>query len=227
MDFSVILPTKNNIPGLMGLITSFIDKAKDKDCVEFLIAPDIGDPQLNDIKESVKGYPVKVYETHPTDNFNRDYWNWMTFKSHGDRVWCMNDDVVMLTQDWDEIIRQKTKDRNFYLVDTHDSTHDQGGMAFPRFPLISRKAIDTVGFLLYPQVRTYPGDKVVYDLYKRMDLVIECLEVELRHDWIPSTDLSKSKMFKIFQEDIANGVFPVNAFVQVYQLKEAIKNAGR
>jgi len=226
MDFSIVLPTKGNIPGLMGLITSFMDTAKIKDTIEFVIAPDINDPELYKIKELVKPYPVKVFETHPTDNFNRDYFNWLTFKSCGDRVWCMNDDVAMLTQDWDEIIREKTKDKKYYLVDTHDSTHEQGGIAFPRFPLISRKAVDVVGFLMYPQVRTYPGDRVIYDLYNRMGLVIDCLEVELRHDWIDSADISKTKMFRIFQEDIKNGVFPVNAVVQVYQLKEALKNEG-
>ena len=140
-DFSLVLPTRNNVDGLMLLITSFIDKAKNKDCVEFLIAPDIDDPQLDLIKESVKDYPVKVFETHPTENFNRDYFNWLAWKSSGKNIWCINDDAVMETENWDEIILDKIGDKEIYLIDTWDSTHEHEEHSFPRFPLIARKAM--------------------------------------------------------------------------------------
>jgi len=223
MDFSLVLPTKGNLPGLLNLVTSFIDKAKDKDCIEFLIAVDMDDPELYKLEESVKGYPVKVFRTYPTDNFNRDYFNWLTWKSCGKSIWCMNDDVVMTTQDWDEIIREKIHGKEFYFVDTWDTTHEQGGISFPRFPLISRASVDVIGFLMYPQVRTYPADRVIYDLYRRLDLIVPCHEVKLQHDWVESTDPSKSKMLRIFMEDVHNGVFPVNAIIEMYKMTIAMK----
>ena len=161
MNFSLVLPTRGNISGLVDFINSFIDTAKYKDKIEFLIAPDIDDPELPKIKEAVKNYPVRVYETHPTDYFARDYFNWLAFKSKGKNVWNLNDDVVMETQDWDKIILDKIGDREIYLVDIWDSTHEHGGTSFPRFSLISRKAIDTVGFFLFPQVRIHPADKII------------------------------------------------------------------
>lgn len=223
IDYSIVLPTRNNIDGLKSMVSSFLNKAKNPSKVEFVIAPDINDPQLEDIKKAMQYLPVRIYETHPTDNFNRDYFNWLTWKSCGRNVWCMNDDVVMETQDWDSIINDKIVDRSIYLVDTWDSTHTHEGVSFPRFPLISRKAIDTVGFLMYPQVRTYPADRVIWELYKLVGATIECHEVKLTHNHIAHDgNESKSRMYRIFQEDIKNGIFPVNAFIQNYQLKKAM-----
>jgi len=220
IDFSLVLPTRGNITGLTRMITSFLDKAKNKDCVEFVIAPDLDDPELNLIKESVKPYPVKVFETHPTDNFCRDYFNWLTWKSSGKSVWCMNDDVEMETQDWDEIVRDKIKDKRFYLVDILDSTHEEGGVSYPRFPLISRASIDVIGFTFYPQVRMYPADRIIYELYKNLDLIVPCHEVQLRHDWIPVSDKSKSLLMRFYDEDNRNGVYPINLLPEMNKLRD-------
>jgi hypothetical protein len=221
-DFSFVFPTRNNIPGLLTFIKSCIDTADNKTKLEFCIVPDIDDPQLPEIKEAVKGYPVRVYETHPTDNFNRDYFNWVTWKTVGRNVWCINDDAVMLTQGWDTIINEKTKGKSLYLIDTWDSTHEHEGISFPRFPLVSRDAIDTVGFLMFPQVRTYPADRVLYDFYNMLGIVIDCTEVKIQHNHIDSGDPSKSKMYRIFREDCANKVFPVNCYVEHYKMKSKL-----
>ena len=227
-DFSFVLPTRGNLAELMGFITSLVDTVKDKDCFEILLAPDIDDPELERMKGMVKGYPVRVYETHPTDNFNRDYFNFLTYKAVGKNIWCINDDVVMQTKHWDEIILNKIKVVNeekklngVYLVDTFDSTHEQGGNSFPRFPLISKKAVDAIGFLMFPQVRTWPADKVIYLLYACLDAVVPCHEVKIQHNWTGNNDPEKSIIIQSFKGDIENGVFPVDAYVQVYQLRKA------
>ena len=218
-DFSFVLPTRNNLDGLIKFIKSCIDKADNKDCLEFCIVPDIDDPQLPEIKESVKDYPVRVYETHPTDNFNRDYFNWVTWKTKGRNIWCINDDAIMQTKGWDTIINEKTKDKSLYLVDTWDSTHQHEGFSFPRFPLISMDAVKTIGFLMFPSARTYPADRVIWEFYKRLGLTIECHNVKVLHNHIDSGDPSKSKMYRIFQEDMKNGVFPVNCYVEDYLIR--------
>ena len=223
IDFSIILPTRNNITGLIKLLDSFVNKAYDKECFEFLIAPDIDDPELYRIKEEVKGYPVRVYETHRTDNFNRDYFNWLAHKAKGKSIWVMNDDVEILTQDWDRIINEKIGEKEFYFIDVYDTTYNQGDQTFPRFPLIAKKCVDTIGFVFYPQLRTYPADKVIYELYKMVDLIVPCHEVELLHKWIPQDDISKEKIFSIFIEDVENGVLPVNVYIQRYLLTKALK----
>ena len=222
IDFSVVLPTRNNITGLIELLDSFVNKAYNKECFEFLIAPDIDDPELYMIKEAVKGYPVRVYETHQTDNHNRDYYNWLACKAIGKSIWVMNDDVEILTQDWDRIISEKIEGKEFYFVDVYDTTYNQGDQPFPRFPLIAKKCVDTIGFVFYPQLRTYPADKVIYELYKRADIIIKCHEVELLHKWIPQDDISKQKIFNTFLEDVENNVLPINIYIQLYLLTKAL-----
>ncbi len=49
-DFSLIVPTRNNLSGLIKMIDSFMETAHNSECVEFLLAPDIDDPQLKEIK---------------------------------------------------------------------------------------------------------------------------------------------------------------------------------
>ena len=211
-DFSLIVPTRNNLSGLIKMIDSFMETAHNSECVEFLLAPDIDDPQLKEIKHRLWNYPVRVYETHQSDNFCRDYFNFLAYKAKGRSVWCMNDDVVMETEGWDTIINEKIKDKKLYLVDTWDSTHEFEGTSFPRFPIISKEAIDTIGFVFYPQCRMWPADRLIYELYKMADLIVECHEVKFQHNHIANNDPSKSRLYNIFLEDKANGVFPINVF---------------
>jgi hypothetical protein len=128
----------------------------------------------------------------------------------------------MLTPCWDDIIRRKTAGKEVYMLDLFDSTHDDEGKSFPKFPMVSKKAHDAVGFFCYPQVRMWPADQVMYALYNSQNLVIKCHEVKIQHDHVYAMDTSKTRMWRIMREDVAAGVFPVQTTREAIRLKKAV-----
>lgn len=223
MKFTFILPTRGKFEDLVKSVYSFINSAKNRENVDFLIVIDIDDEDRSKIESVFKDDNVKVLVTLRSNNWCNDYVNWACYKSTGDIVGIITDDVEMETYHWDQIIIDKIKDREHFLIDCFDSTHEDEDASFPRFPMISRKSIETIGFFFYPQVRMWPADKIIFNLYNACELVVECHDVKLTHYHLPNNDISKTRFWNIFQEDIANGTLPVNIAREKWLLNNAIK----
>lgn len=223
MQYSIILPTRNNIPGLRKALDAFERTSHDKACFEVLLAVDTDDVQGKLIEGLSASYtfPVHVYHTQPTDNFSDDYYNFLASKSKGANIWAFNDDAYILTDGWDRIISKTIKDSgkgSFYLVDIHDTTRDHNGEIWPCFPMISRAAVNVMGFFFYPQVRIWPADKVAYGLFNKIESVIDCAAVQVRHEHVQENDPSKSRLARIFIEDKKAGRLNVNITTEVMRL---------
>ena len=173
-------------------------------------------------------YDITAYGVPRTDNFCESYYNFGARKAIGTNIMVFNDDCYVQTNAWDDLVRSRIeanpKFKGVYMVSLMDSTYyDEKGLEFPRFPMISKKAVDAIGFFFYPQVRMWPADKCIYDLYRQVGCVITCHQVKLQHDHIyDKSDPSKSRMYRIMNEDIANGVFPINGNEQAKKLLEVI-----
>ena len=115
--------------------------------------------------------------------------------------------------------------KDIYLVDLYDSTHDDDNQSFPRFPMLSRKTIDILGFFFYPQVRMWPADKIMFSIFQSIGCIIRCYNVRMQHDHVYAMDVSKTRMWRIYKEDISNGVFPVDVKPEIKKIKDAIFNA--
>jgi hypothetical protein len=223
IEYSFILPTRGHQEDLIKTVDSFILKAENKHCFEFVVVVDTDDPQKEEIKKRLNWKQVRVLEVLPSDWFCKDYYNLAVWSSCGKSVCVMTDDVICNTDCWDAIIRNKVGDTEIYLVDVWDTTHEHEGVSFPRFPIISRKAINTIGFFLYPQIKLWPADGIIYILYKSVNSIIKCHEVEFIHNHIDNTDPSKSRFLRLFNEDKKNGIFPVNVAREKWLLERAIK----
>lgn len=233
IDFSLIMPVRNNIKGLNVALGAFQLFTAKPDQFEIHLLVDDDDVDLPKYIELVGNYKlnIQIHLTKPTDNFSNDYYNWALQFCKGVNIMVWNDDCYIQTNAWDDIIRRKVEMRpklkGIYLVDTWDSTrlHMGSGFAFARFPIISRKAVDIVGFFFFPQVRNWPADKCIWDLYNQLNLIIECHEVKLQHDhnFDHENDPSKSRFMRILQEDKANGVFPLNASDHARRLVDVLE----
>jgi hypothetical protein len=229
-DFSVVIPVRNNIGGLLVTLGAFDLFTAQKDMLEVVLIADNDDSDLETYRKISKKYKydIQVLSVEKSDNFSRDYYNHGVTCSSGGNVMVYNDDCYMQTNHWDDIIRERiSANKHFngiYLVSLMDSTFNDT-VPFPKFPMLSRKAIDTVGFFFYPQVRMWPADKVIYDLYKAVGCVITCHNVKMQHDhnYNHTVDPSKSRMLRLLNEDRANGVFPVNANKEAEMLRKAIE----
>jgi len=204
MKFSIIMPTRGDEKNVEKLLDSIERNTRDKKSIEVLFAIDEGERSIINFVDGKKySFRVEFFERPKTDNFSKDYYNWLANKSCGENIWVLNDDAWIITNDWDAIILKKIKEHRWdtYLVDTHDSTKINPGNYFCTFPMISRKACGLLGYTLHPRVRIFPADKVAFDTFKAIDRIIDANEILIQHDHIVEADKSKSKMMKIFEED--------------------------
>lgn len=237
MDFSVIMPVRNNIEGLKTALGAFQLFTAKPELVEIRLMVDRGDMDTDKYIALSGKYDIQIFVhlVEPSDNFNKDYYNAHMKYCRGKNIMAFNDDCYVQTNKWDDIVRQKIAEhpefKGIYLVDIWDSTrfgNDSEGkkFEFPRFPMISRKAVDIAGFFFFPQMRNWPADKVVWNLYTSVGCIIKCHEVKLQHDhnFDHTGDPTKSRFLRILNEDIANGVFPIDARPQCQALYDAINN---
>ena len=219
-DFSIVIPVRGNIKGLMTTLNAFNIFTAQKDRLEVLLIADTNDPDLYEYNSLSFDYPfdIEVFAVARSDNFCRDYYNFGARQAIGHSILVFNDDAYIQTYGWDDIVMNKIEGKSVYLVDMLDSTHDQG-QSFPRFPMISKVSVNALGFFFHPQVRMWPADRCIWELYKLAECIVECHEVKIQHDHKPVTDLSKERLWKIYQEDIDSGVFPVKIGADAKKLK--------
>ncbi len=232
IDFSVIMPVRGNIQGLKITLGAFELFTKQKDKFEVLLLVDNNDPDMSKYLELCKNYELKIFVhfVNPSDNFSNDYYNFGLTLVRGNNILVYNDDCYMQTYGWDDIVRRKIAEQpqmnGIYLVDIWDSTRvcEANGKEFARFPMISRKAVDAVGFFFVPTVRQYPADYVIWSIYQMVGCIIPCHEVKMQHDhnYDHVNDPSKCRFMRILEEDKANGVFPIHADDYINKLAEAI-----
>jgi len=233
IDFSLIMPVRNNIKGLKVCLGAFDLFTAHKDKFELHLLVDDDDKDLSTYISMTRDYGLHIFihVVKPTDNFSNDYFNWALQHCRGTNIMVWNDDCYVQTNGWDDIVRRKTAEQpqlnGVYLVDMWDSTRkcEKHGKEFARFPIISRKAVDAVGFFFVPTVRQYPADYVIWSIYEMVGCIIPCHEVKLQHDhnYDHVGDPSKARFMRILREDQANGVFPIKADDYINNLVEAIR----
>jgi hypothetical protein len=185
MNFSLILNTRRRTKILDSFFRSFVEKTKDLNQIELLVRVD------NDDHET-KGYLG-------CDNIHRDFPNFQAYfgdrpkslngslselalKAKGRFVFLLNDDVEMLTPNWDVRAlkafedfkaERSIKDDILYGY-THDTSADKtGGAGYASFPIISSQAIQSLGFIMYPAFVGLGGDSSIYRVYKEIDRVVD------------------------------------------------------
>ena len=87
------------------------------------------------------------------------------------------------------------------MLDIPDTARIKYKNNFPCFPCVSRRALNTVGWLLCKDVPMYPADLVTCEVYHTIKRIIPIRDVLIEHDHIKETDPSKSRMMEIFKED--------------------------
>lgn len=201
MEFSFVLPTLGNYDRLKKMFDSFERTTKHKDQIEFLLAVDTGN---TDIIKAIEGrkysFSIKFFERDKTDDFTNDYYNWLADRTVGNNIITFNDDAWMRTNHWDKKILRKIKEigRTIYFIEIPDTARIEYGHNFPCFPCVSRRAFCTLGFVLCPEVKMFPADKVTHSIYRHANVVYIVNNVLIEHE---HTFNGKERMFEIFNRE--------------------------
>lgn len=203
MNFSFILPTLGN----ENLVRTFLDSlertTKHKDKIEVFFAIDEGKTDIiNVVRNRDYSFDIEFFERPQTEDFTNDYYNFLANKCNGDNIIAFNDDAWMRTQDWDEKLLRTIKEYGWsiYMLDIPDTARIKYQHNFPCFPMVSRRAMNTLGFLLNKDVPMYPADRATFQIYYQAGRVIPIRNVMIEHEHILESDQSKSKMMEIFRK---------------------------
>jgi hypothetical protein len=156
---------------LIDLIDSIVSKAKDIQNVEFLIKIDDDDVDSGYVhlleKSFGKSINYKIFVETRTDNLSQDYYNYLAKKAEGDLIWALNDDCKLHgSEGWDKIIVDSIYKRNLNhriaYINTGVSGHTD---IFAPFPILSREAINALGYFHHHLIKTWDGDVVLWNTF--------------------------------------------------------------
>lgn len=179
-DIAVLLPTRGRTDSLMRSVKSLFDLADNKDRIQLMLGIDNDDkagikhftevlkPWLDDNKIAytalsfaplgygqLDGYVNKLAQKAVPSNW---YFFW-------------NDDAVMETQGWDQVISSYTGQFKLLAVHTHNDH------PYSIFPIVPKPWLDTLGYLSQHQMNDAWCSQIAYQLD-----IWERIEVHVIHD---------------------------------------------
>lgn len=207
MNFSIVLPSLGKKEPVLKMLDSFERTTRHKSKIEFLIALDEGNQEIvHIVNDQNYSFDVKFFERPKTKDFTNDYYNWLATRSVGNNIMAFNDDAWMRTQDWDVKLLRAIDESCFsiYMLDIPDTARIKYGNTFPCFPCVSRRSLNTLGFVLCKDVKMYPADKYTHAIYLHAQRVVPVKNVLIEHEHIIESDISKKHMMDAFREDSEN-----------------------
>jgi len=177
---SVLLPTRGRREVLKSSLESLISKAKDPEKLELLLGIDEDDegareyiekeiaPMLREHKVECR---ANVFKPLGYENLHV-YVNTLAGSASGDWLFFWNDDGVMVTDGWDEVIRSYTG--QFKLLAPHDN---HNGHPYAIFPIVPRD-----WFMLLDHLsQNAQNDAWLSHIAYMLD-IFERIDVEFIHD---------------------------------------------
>ena len=193
IKFSLCIPTRERPQHVERLIGTLKDTIDDTSRIEILFRID-NDDMLSQcyIGNLINRFPelsIKMFIGKRTDFLNRDYFNKLSEQAEGEYHWVMGDDVVFVHKSWDTYILNKIedffkdkKDRIAY-VNIIDNTPVPPGVTYnyANFPLISKQAIEAMGFFMPPTINSWSSDYLIHIPYLIQERIIELEYCILNH----------------------------------------------
>tara|TARA_B100000575_G_C23080114_1_gene622272 strand:+ start:502 stop:1362 length:861 start_codon:yes stop_codon:yes gene_type:complete len=191
---SIILPTRGRRDVLKKSIESFVDKASNPERIEILFGVDEDDKGVNEyIKENLAEYlkskkveaRANIFKPLGYENLHT-YINTLAGNSTGDWLFFWNDDCLMVTEGWDEVISSYTG--QFKLLGPKDN-HE--GHPYAILPIVPRDWFILLGHLSQNTQNDAWLSHIAYmlDIFERID-------VEFVHDRADITGNNDDDTFK-------------------------------
>jgi hypothetical protein len=204
MNFSFVLPVRGDREPVIKMLDSFERTTKWKKDIEFLIAIDEGKTDIvGEVEKEDYSFPIMFFERPKTKDFTNTYYNWLATRTTGKIIAAFNDDAWMRTDEWDKKILRTVSSWGIttYCLDVPDTARIKYKNQFPCFPFVSRRAMCSLGFLLIPEVKMYPADKVTFGIYEHSQRVIQIRDVMIEHEHSMDYTGEKKFMMDCFTED--------------------------
>jgi hypothetical protein len=192
---AILLPTRSRTTALTDSVTSIVDQAHDRSRIQILFGFDNDDEVGLEHFETViqpfldernVAYQAQSFDSMGYAGLNR-YYNHLAQSADSDWLFVWNDDAVMETQGWDQVIESFTG--QFRLLKVH--THNEHPYSI--FPIVPRAWYDLFGHLSRHQMIDAELSQMAFvlDLMQVIDVTATHNQVELTKD---TTDPLKPKI---------------------------------
>lgn len=189
MNFTVFSNTRGRAPMLKEMLDSFMANTKDLSNVEFLLNVDSDDSETIDFLTN-NLYRNLRFHINPRPTNLVKALNELVKNANGQYLFIVNDDCLMTTPNWDEIVLDKIsnfkrtngiKDDIIFCATDDNSVDRDVKAGYPSFAILSNEAVKTLGFFTFEEFVGLGGDSSMYRLYKSVDRVVDCKEVKMDH----------------------------------------------
>lgn len=193
VDISVLLPVRGRPEPMEQCLHTLIDRAKNPERVEVLIAFDDDDVKtIEYFVDNIAPYLDDMNVRYTAMQFKRlgyirlnEYLNELARHSQGAWMFFWNDDAVMTTADWDQIIMEQ--DGKFALLRTETNhTHP-----YAIFPIVPRKWVEITGHLSPHQI----NDAWVSQVAWMLDCMIT-IPIMIHHERYDLTGKNGDEVYK-------------------------------
>jgi hypothetical protein len=176
-NVSVLLPTRGRTEALTRSVVSLINRVKDADKIEILVAFDNDDEigknhWVNEVKPILDNKKIhySVFSCNPIGYIRlNEYVNMLAKKAQGSWLMFWNDDAMMQTQNWDSIIMSYEGQFKCLAVHTHREH------PYSIFPIVPAEWLDLFGYLSPHQLSDAWISQVSYmlDIWQRIPVWVE------------------------------------------------------
>lgn len=180
---TVLLPSRNRFDLCKNTVDSFVDTCRDKSNLQIILKFDVDDlSSVSRINEIRKDVDIKILISDRLRGYFslHHFCNDMMKVSTGDWIIMVNDDSLMTTNGWDDVLQNVippqtgefwgTSDTallNLNLMDKHTTT----------FPVVRRCVCEKLGyFTLHPH-----NDAFLNEVYGELNAIVCVPDIRMRH----------------------------------------------
>jgi glycosyltransferase involved in cell wall biosynthesis len=185
MKISLIIPTRERPGMLFNCLKSLSQMTLEPKDVEILIVVDEDNKPTQDyVKANVNAFKMfdcKMLVRPYSIYLNEDYYNWAARQSVGDLIWIFADDLVVVQNKWDEVLKREAASYllkypdGIFSIGLKDNTPPPSHRLpkFPCFPIFHRNVMKaTGGWLLHPKPCNWGVDYINYAIFMPLDRLL-------------------------------------------------------
>jgi hypothetical protein len=193
IEISLLLPTRGRTTALEKSLRSYYELAQNHSSIELLLAFDNDDQESIDYcQQNILPWLDSINTKYTVFKFNRLgyhqlhlYLNYLSARAQGYWLFFINDDSVMSTSGWDNVIKQQPKQISLLRAETNQQH------PYALFPIIPKTWVEITGGFSQHQL----NDAWVSQIAWMLD-VVKTIPVDIVHERYDVTGNNHDDTFK-------------------------------
>lgn len=192
-DFTIVLCSRKREKYLQDCLEHI--ELNSKTDIEVIVGCDLDDIRYLDLcQQFEKRFPFCRFIFRNRCDSVQDYLNFMARGADSKYVFVINDDYNIVSKFWDSNAKKVLDDHPLVYGKTLDNSIDKVSQDYTGVPIISKAAINKLGWMLDPRFPNHGSDVTTYRIYAAAQKVVDLSRiVRLDHVLHNSVDSLKLK----------------------------------